>query len=316
VFAVIGEALIDMVQPRAGRDFEAQPGGGPLNIAIGLRRMGHPTTFLGRLSSGALGDLVRDHIESNDLDLDTCVTTGDLTTLAFASFDEERKASYEFYVSGTADWGWTDEELQVLPDDARAIHTGSLAGFLQPGADTILRLWERCRSDGDRLLSFDPNVRPDLVGPRADAVDRVERFVSASHVVKASDDDAGWLYPQWSVEEVLRHWVGLGPELVVVTRGTAGCLALRSDGDLLQATGLEVEVVDTIGAGDSFASGLLSGLADLGALAPGAVTKLPESDVAALLDKAVLISAMTCRRAGADPPDRREYDAEVASRSR
>jgi fructokinase len=315
VFAVIGEALIDMVQPRPGRDFEAQPGGGPLNIAVGLRRMGHPTAFVGRVSTGALGDLVREHIESNGLDLSTCVSTGDLTTLAFASLDEERKASYEFYVRGTADWGWTDEELRILPDDSRAIHTGSLAAFLQPGADAIARLWERCRSHGGSLLSFDPNVRPDLLGPRADAVAAVERFVSASHVVKASDDDARWLYPDRSAEEVLRHWVGLGPELVVMTLGSSGCLALRADGGLLQADGRTVEVADTIGAGDSFASGLLSGLADIGALAPGAVTRLTETEVTALLDRAVLISAMTCRRAGADPPNRREYEAEATAGS-
>jgi fructokinase len=313
VFAVIGEALIDMVQPRPGRDFEAQPGGGPLNIAVGLRRMGHPTAFVGRVSTGALGALVREHIESNGLDLSTCVSTGDLTTLAFASLDEERKASYEFYVSGTADWGWTDEELKILPDDCQAIHTGSLAAFLQPGADAIVRLWERCRSHGDALLSFDPNVRPDLLGPRADALAAVERFVSASHLVKASDDDARWLYPDWSVEEVLRHWSGLGPELVVMTRGSDGCLALRAGGALLQADGHAVEVADTIGAGDAFVSGLLSGLADLGALGPAAVTKLSDAEVTALLDEAVLISAMTCRRAGADPPNRREYEAEVAA---
>jgi len=156
VFAVIGEALIDMVQPEPGLMFEAQPGGGPLNIAVGLRRLGHETAFLGRVSTRPLGDLVRGHIEGNGLDIGTCVMTDDQTTLAFAALDEQGKASYDFYVQQTADWGWTDEELSALPDGCRAVHTGSLAGFLLPGADAILRLWQRCRARGERLLSLDP----------------------------------------------------------------------------------------------------------------------------------------------------------------
>jgi len=219
VFAVIGEALIDMVQPEPGLMFEAQPGGGPLNIAVGLRRLGHETAFLGRVSTRPLGDLVRGHIEGNGLDIGTCVMTDDQTTLAFAALDEQGKASYDFYVQQTADWGWTDEELSALPDGCRAVHTGSLAGFLLPGADAILRLWQRCRARGERLLSLDPNVRPDLVGPHQDAVARLERLVATSHVVKASDDDVAWLYPEQSLEEVLDHWAGLGPELVVITAG-------------------------------------------------------------------------------------------------
>jgi fructokinase len=312
VFAVIGEALIDMVQPEPGLMFEAQPGGGPLNIAVGLRRLGHETAFLGRVSTRALGDLVRGHIEGNGLDVGTCVMTDDQTTLAFAALDEQGKASYDFYVQQTADWGWTDEELSALPDDCRAVHTGSLAAFLLPGADAILRLWHRCRAEGERLLSLDPNVRPDLVGPRVDAVSRLERLVATSHVVKASDDDVAWLYPQRSLEEVLDHWAGLGPELVVITAGASGCLARRPGGPPLRAAGHSVDVADTIGAGDAFASGLLSGIADAGALSPGAVAALSDADVADVLDRAVLVSAMTCRRSGADPPTREEYEQEAS----
>lgn len=311
MFAVIGEALIDMVQPEPGLSFEAQPGGGPLNIAVGLRRLGHETAFMGRLSERALGNLVRAHIETNGLDLSTCVSTCDQTTLAFAALDEQGKASYDFYVQDTADWGWTDEELEALPPACRAVHTGSLAAFMAPGADAILRLWDRIRDEGRLLLSLDPNVRPALVGPRADAVARLERLVAASHVVKASDEDAGWLYPDRSVEDVLRHWAGSGPELVVLTLGASGCLALRPGGTPLRVAGRDVDVVDTIGAGDAFASGLLSGLADTGDLAPGAVARLSDAEVRSVLDRAVLVSSMTCRRSGADPPTRREYDDEA-----
>jgi fructokinase len=307
VFAVIGEALLDMVQPVPGGAFVAKPGGGPLNIAVGLQRLGHPTALMARLSKGPLGEIVRRHIEDNGLDLDACVWADDQTTLAFASLDDERRASYEFYVQGTADWGWSDSDLSRLPSTARAVHTGSVAAFLTPGADSLLAMWERSRSAGDLLLSFDPNVRPALVGPRDHAVARVERFVSASHVVKASDEDLGWLYPDEPLDDVLRRWSSLGPELVVMTRGSHGCVAVGPQREPVQRGGLKVDVADTIGAGDAFESGLLSALADLDALAPGAVAKLFDDDVRSVLDRAVTVSAMTCEREGADPPSRSEY---------
>jgi fructokinase len=313
VFAVIGEALLDMVQPMPGGAFIARPGGGPMNIAVGLRRLGHPTALMARLSTGALGDLVRQHIEGNQLELATCVSTTDQTTLAFATLDEERRASYEFYVQGTADWGWTDDELGSLPPDAAAVHTGSLATFLAPGADAILARWQRWHAEGQLLLSFDPNVRPALVGLRAEAVSRVERFVAASHVVKASDEDLGWLYPDLALEKAVRRWAQLGPELVVMTRGADGCLAIRRGGGAaLERPGRPVAVVDTIGAGDAFESGLLSGIAHATEPRPGGVERLSDDDLLAVLDRAILVSALTCQREGADPPSREEYDAAVA----
>ncbi|MBA2560881.1 MAG: carbohydrate kinase [Propionibacteriales bacterium] len=308
MFAVIGEALLDMVQPDPGGAFLAKPGGGPMNIAIGLQRLAHPTALMARLSNGPLGEIVRHHIESNELDLGTCVSTGDQTTLAFASLDEQRRASYEFYVHGTADWGWTDAELSVFPEGTRAVHTGSVAAFLAPGADALLRLWQRTRRQGQLLLSFDPNVRPALVGERDDAVARVERFVAASHVVKASDEDLGWLYPDTALPEVLRRWSTLGPELVVMTRGPAGCVATGPSRNPLESSGRVVDVVDTIGAGDAFESGLLSAIADLGRAAPGAVKDVSDGDLTSILDRAITVSAMTCQREGADPPTRVQYD--------
>ncbi len=312
MFAVIGEALLDMVQPVPGGPYVAKPGGGPLNIAVGLQRLGHPTALMARLSNGPLGGVVRDHIEGNGLDVDSCVVTDDPTTLAFASLDEKRQASYEFYVQGTADWGWSDAELSRLPPAALAVHTGSVAAFLPPGADAVLALWERSRAAGGLLLSFDPNVRPALVGVRDDAVSRVEAFVSASHVVKASDEDLGWLYPDQPLDSVLRRWSTLGPELVVMTRGADGCVAVTASDSWVERAGSPVDVSDTIGAGDAFESGLLSAIADLHALGPGLVAKLSDDDVVSVLDRAITVSAMTCERDGADPPTRADYTARVA----
>jgi fructokinase len=315
VFAVVGEALLDMVQPVPGGSYTAIPGGGPLNIAIGLQRLGCPTQMLARFSTGAMGRLVREHAERNGLGLDHSVWTDDLTTLAFASLDPVGRASYDFYVHGTADWGWRPSDLASLPSSAQAIHSGSVAAFLQPGADVILDAWERERAAGTRLVSFDPNVRPALVGARADAVDRVERFVRASHVVKASDEDLEWLYPQTDSIDALERWASSGPALVVMTRGPDGCLAYLANGDAVAVSGVPVEVVDTIGAGDSFESGLLSGIADAGFLDPRLLPDLDVETVRSVLGRAVTVSAMTCQRVGANPPTRAELEAAIAAGS-
>lgn len=313
MFAVLGEALLDMVQPEPGTTYVARPGGGPFNIAVGLRRLGHPTALLARMSRSGLGGIVREHAERNQLDLTGCVETDDQTTLAFASLDEGGRASYDFYVQGTADWGWTPAELAMMPAGMQVFHTGSLSTAVPPGADVVLDRVERLYGEGHTLLSFDPNVRPALAGPHRDAVRRVERYVAAAHVVKASDEDLAWLYPDTAATDVARQWAAHGPAVIVVTRGPDGCLAVRRSGSIIERASRPVEVVDTIGAGDAFESGLLSGLADAGGTSARQVEALSDDAMGAVLDRAVLVSAMTCQRAGADPPTRAEYEARVVT---
>jgi fructokinase len=309
LFTVIGEALLDMVQAEQRGHFVARPGGGPMNIAIGLHRLGHPTHLMARLSDGALGCLVRAHLEANGLPLDGCVTTSEQTTLAFASLDEVGRASYDFYVNGTADWGWSMAELSRLPATTRVLHTGSLATAIRPGADAVLSLFVRVHAGGQTLTSYDPNVRPALAGDHADAVARVESFVAAAHVVKASDEDVGWLYPDHDPLEVLRDWTGHGPALAVLTKGPEGCAAVTAAGDLVEVPAGPVRVVDTIGAGDAFESGLLSSLADSGLATPEKIGAIAPDTLRAVLHRAVRAAALTCQRAGADPPTRDELDA-------
>lgn len=309
MFTVIGEALLDMVQIERGGAFVARPGGGPMNIAIGLHRLGHPTQLMARLSTGALGGIVREHIESSGLPVDAAVTTDEQTTLAFASLDDEGRASYDFYVNGTSDWGWTSTELSGLPAGTEVLHTGSLAAAVDPGAQAVLGLVEHLHAEGEVLTTFDPNIRPALVGPRGAAVARVERFVASSHVIKASDEDLEWLYPDRPVADALEAWAGLGPAVAVLTRGPRGCLAMTREGRVVEVAGRTVEVVDTIGAGDSFMSGLLSGLADAGLASPGHIDAVTPEALRNVLERAVRVAAMTCARAGADPPTRAELDA-------
>jgi len=308
LFAVLGEALLDMVQPRPGDTYRALPAGGPLNIAVGLRRLGHPTAMMARFSAGALGARIRKFAVASDLDLSASVTADQQPTLAFATVDAEGRASYDFFVREAADWGWTEVELAAVPEAALALHTGSLATALEPGAVRILAWWESHAGAG-RLLSFDPNVRPDLAGPRQTAVRRVERFVASSNLVKASDEDLAWLYPDIDPVVAVRRWAALGPSLAVLTRGGQGCLGVTSSGVEVSLRAPEVKVVDTIGAGDAFQAGLLSALADAGALAPPALARLGETGVRHALRRALDVAGLTCRRAGADPPTRAEYEA-------
>jgi fructokinase len=306
MFAVIGEALLDMVQTEPDGPFEARPGGGPLNIAVGLRRLGHHTYLMARLPVGPLGAVIRRHVEQSQLDLTSAVSAAEPATLAFATLDGRGRASYDFYAVGTADWQWTDTELARLPEDATFVHTGSLAAALDPGARVLLRRWRSWHASGDRLLSFDPNIRPSLGADRQATRQRVEAFVSASHVVKASDEDIGWLYPGMTVDEVLHLWSGLGPELVVVTLGADGTRWVQAGREPRDTAGRAVDVVDTIGAGDAFASGLLSGLAGAGCRLPGDVAALDAVAMDSVLSRATLVAAITCQRAGADPPSRSE----------
>ena len=196
---VIGEALIDLVLAAAAVDasgtdgYLAHPGGSPYNVAIGLARLGQHCRLLARLSSDAFGRQLRAHAEANRVDLSLAVSAGEPSTLAVVSLDAQRNASYDFYRTGTADWQWTAAELARIPDDAGWLHTGSLASWTEPGAAVIeARLAELAPGC---LISFDPNIRPALMGDRDAAVARIERLVALADVVKVSAEDLAWLYP-------------------------------------------------------------------------------------------------------------------------
>lgn len=310
-FTVLGEALIDLVQPGPGDLYRALPAGGPLNIAVGLRRLGHPTALMARFSRGALGARIRSFAEQADLDLRASVDSSEQATLAFATVDDSGKAQYDFYVDGTSDWAWTADELTGLAPDTTVVHAGSLSTAIDPGARVIRDWWARLASAGDLLLSFDPNVRPRLAGVREEAAARVEGFVGLAHVVKASDEDLAWLYPEVDPETALLRWATLGPALVVLTRGGDGCVALTPRGHRCELPSRAVDVIDTIGAGDAFQAGLLSGLADEGVASPDRIAAIDAAALERVLQRALTVASITCTRAGADPPTRADYELQA-----
>lgn len=302
MLTVIGEAVVDLVDSGDHRTFAAHLSGGPLNVAVGLARLGRSTELMARFSTDTFGRRLRTRVERDGVGLSAAVDAPQPSTLAVLNLDEQAKASYDFYWDGAADWQWTPAELAV-PAATRILHTGSLAAWLPPGDAHVVDAMRASPA----LVSYDPNVRPTLLGTPQRAQPLIERAVAVAQLVKASDDDLAWLYPRDSLDTVAARWLGLGAIAVVITRGEHGAIAFRSGASPLERPGRRVDVVDTIGAGDAFTSGLLSALA--GAGVHDAAT-LAAADLTAALDEAILVAALTCERAGADPPTA----AEVAAR--
>jgi fructokinase len=311
VVAVVGEALVDFVQPGPEPIFEAFVGGSPANVAVGLARLGVPARLAARIGADPLGRRIRRHLDENGVDLSYAVAATEPSTLAIVGIGEDGSADYDFRVAGTADWQWRDGELsKALDVSVVAAHSGSLALTMPPGADVVLAALETARATA--TISYDPNLRPLLMGPRDELVARVERILSIADVVKASSDDLEWLLTGIPLEQVLRDWLSRGPAIVAVTRGPEGVVAAARDTDVMRRPGLAVKVADTIGAGDSFTSALLAGLHARGLLGAEQRKKLRRLDAATLgelLDQAVLASAFTCTRHGPEPPTAAELKA-------
>jgi fructokinase len=301
--AVVGEALIDLVPRDQDGLYQAVPGGSPANVAVGLARLRVPARMVARIADDPFGRRIRRHLAGNGVDLGGVVTAAEPTSLAIVDVDPDGGVAYDFRVDGTADWQWRDAELDgVLDGRLLALHAGSLALTMAPGADALLRLLQRAR--GTVTISYDPNCRPLLMGSPERALERAERLVALADVVKASVEDVAWLLPGHAPEEVAEAWLALGPALVAITRGAEGVVAVAGAG-LLRRPGRRVAVVDTVGAGDAFTSALLAGLHRrglLGAERRAALRAVGEATLLEVLDEAVLAAAITCTRRGADPP--------------
>ena len=304
MFVVVGEALVDLVGQRGGRTFSAHPGGSPANVALGLARLDIPVTLKTRLGRDGFGEMVLSHLEASGVRVDGGTGEGAKTTLAIATL-AAGIASYDFRID------WDVEALVPLPVETRCLHTGSLATVLAPGKANVVDLVEREHERGRVTVSYDPNVRPALLGDAVRAQPDIEHLVARSDVVKVSDVDLRWLYPDGTDEDVAQAWLASGPALVIVTRGGAGVYAVSARLELRRAA-VPIDLVDTVGAGDSFTSGLLDGLhrADLiGGARRDALATIDEATLGSVVEAAALIAAITCSRPGADPPTRAQVDA-------
>ncbi len=299
--AVIGEAVGDAIvepDPVDGLRLRVLPGGGPVNTAVALSRLGTHTKYLGRLAGGTIGALLRRHLEASNVDLSGAVDAAEPASLAIATISAGGRAEYDFYVNGTADWAWTRDELSTWDTaGTAAIHAGSLALAMEPGASHIAELLRRVRQA--MTVSIDPNVRLSLV-PASRYRESLPHWAGLADILRMSDDDLATLMPGVSLEQACARLHALGTDLVVITRGDAGVYASLA-GTPVVVPAPAVEVVDTVGAGDTFTAGMLHVLHRIGALG-GRLTGLSTSDLRAALELGTTAAAIACQRAGADPP--------------
>jgi fructokinase len=278
-----------------------------MNVAVGLARLGERTAFAGRLSADPFGTVLRRYLERSAVDLRYVVQATEPSTIALVELADGH-ATYQFVLG--ADFVWSADELAFLPGGARAVHFGSLASWLPPGDAAIAAAVSRLRRSGSVLVSYDPNVRPSLQSDHAHARQQIEQSVSLAHVVRASMDDLRWLYGQEAdADAVARKWLALGARLAVITMGADGATGWAPGKPPVSRPAFPAAVMDTVGAGDAFTSGLLDALARRDLLAPGRLAAVSDAAVLAdVIDDASRIAAITCSRPGANPPSRAEVD--------
>ena len=302
VLTVIGEALVDVVRSDTTPP-RVHVGGSPMNVAVGLARLGHPVQFVGRYGRDRFGDLVHGHLRRNSvlvpLDPDASPTSA-----ATATLDPAGAAHYSF------DLLWELPDLEKirprLLDETVWLHTGSVAAMLEPGAHTVYRTVQRAHPRA--LVSYDPNCRPTLITDRDFARRQAEKFVVLADVVKASDEDLRWLYPDRTVEETARAWLKQGPAAVVVTRGAKGSWGVVRAGTA-EVAAPAAAVVDSVGAGDAYMSGLLDALLNAGfsgSARRGRLRDMASATLDDVMGHAARAAAITVSRAGANPPRRDE----------
>jgi fructokinase len=279
-------------------------GGSCLNVAVGLARLDVPTTLVTRIGDDRLGGTIVDHVRASAVALsEGSIVPGGVTSTATAYLDEHNAATYDFEIL------W-DLPPQVLTDGSTGVHVGSLGSSLGPGRDSVVDL-VRQAVRADVFVSYDPNIRPFFLEDPAQAWREVLEIAEGTCLLKLSDEDLRLLRPDDAEDDVCRELLSAArTELVVLTRGDKGAKAFTA-GATIEVPAPTTDVVDTVGAGDSFMAAMLAMLNDWGVLAggEGALSALDDDRVALLVRGAVTAAAITCSRRGANPPRRPELPA-------
>ena len=309
---VIGEALIDLIQDRNNNDgYKAVVGGANANVAIALARLEANHTFLARLSTDSFGQQIKQKLAKNNVNLDNAIQTTEPSTLAVVSINDQGSPTYSFYVNGTADWGWTKEELPNL--EAEAIQFGCLTMAMEPG-NLVIEEWAKAKSH-NTTISHDINMRPALGFDQAKELTRVNRVNQFSHIIKASDEDLEWLDPTKTPDQTAKEWST--NKLVLITKGSEG-VDVYKDGNLLfNVPSRKIKVVDTVGAGDTFTANLLAQLQEnnlLGTNPTDKLMNLNNDDLYTYVHIAGIAASINCERAGAEPPTKADL-VELSNKS-
>ena len=303
--AVLAEALIDF-KATGPLEFTGFPGGSPLNVGVACARLGQSTAFVGQLSSDLFGEALLEHLITHGLETRFVTRSSAPTTLGFVD-DSHRYPRYAFMRNGAADTLYSPSPLPTLPDSLEFIAFGSISLLANPARDSVQSIVQAHRARA--TLVFDPNVRPSLIGDRKDYLERFKFWVSLCHMVKLSEEDAFWLYGDTSLESVANKLLEFGASVVIVTRGENGAVLFLKSGEALEVSASQVQVLDTVGAGDTFTAGVMVSLLESGFTHPSNLPELGLERWKAALEFGCKAAALNCTRAGCNPPTRAELNA-------
>lgn len=297
-----GEALIDMIPvtlPGGATGYEPLVGGAVFNTAVALGRLETPAGLLSGVSRDVFGVMLADHLSANGVDTSLLVRSDRLTTIAIVHM-VSGNATYAFYDENSAGSGMAVSDLPALPDNVTTLYFGGISLVQEPGAEAYAALL--AREGRDRLVMIDPNIRPGFIRDEQRYRERLDRMIAISDIVKVSDEDLHWIEPgEATLDAKVRALQARGPSLVIVTRGGDGATGyVRSRS--LSVPAPVVEVVDTVGAGDTFNAGFLTGLSDGGYLEKTRIGGIDDDSLRHALDLAARVAAITVSRKGAAPP--------------
>jgi len=306
MFVVCGEALFDVFatgETPTGMAMDARIGGSPFNVAIGLARLGQPVAFLSQISRGFLGERLMRALLAEGVAASTVQRSDAPTTLSLIGVDAQGVPSYAFYGEGCADRLLDESALAALPAGVKAINFGSYATVVGSTAATQRTLVKRAQ--GHALIAYDPNIRLN-VEPRLEVWrTQIEWMLPRTQLLKVSDEDLRLVWPGLAPAEFAARALAQGVALVVVTRGSEGASGWTAAAQV-DVPPVQVAVVDTVGAGDTFQAALLTWLAERDALAAASLAALSKDALAQALGFAARAAAITCSRRGADMPRRAE----------
>ena len=302
----LGEALIDFIS-RKELAFEGFPGGSPMNTSIAISRLDVPCQFLGRISNDMFGCRLIDHLHDNSVGTNMVLRTDDSTTLSFVQKQSDGQARYGFFANNTADRNWSHKEMNfiTLPEEAKIIHFGSISLSLEPGGTIISDFLQKINNN--LMLSFDPNIRPSLVPDRDKYIRRFQKLCKITSVIKLSDEDLEWIFPDLTSDEAIELLLKSGISLIALTTGKTGAWLINETNRVLSPI-YDLPVSDTIGAGDTFHGALLSYLHKKDWLDRKTLKNLNKAQLLEIGDYANIAAGINCNRSGANPPTSSEME--------
>ncbi len=292
---VAGEALIDLI-PKNGERLPIV-GGGPANTAKALARLGFDSYFIDGISTDAYGAQIRSELLADGVKLDFTLTSNNPTCLATVTLDASGGASYEFLIDGTATFEFDESWLPNPLNPPAVLHVGTLATIVEPGATKLFNWAKNVKAP----IVYDPNIRSSVVNDHNRYKEIVQKWTSISSVIKMSEDDLAWLYPEMDFRSSAENFITEQTQLVIVTKGENGIDGFTQDGEV-SVPGVKVEVVDTVGAGDTVGAIIVEGIVKYG------LAELVGSTLEKILQRAAAAAAITCSRAGANPPTFQELE--------